>query len=261
MSDIIQKIQALVADSQTEEALEALIQWLRNQQSYTLNEAILLRARYEQVEKDLSLNLMSPEDASRAFSQINFSLLNLMDNLNKAETLSVAAPSQKKSSKNWIIGIMGVLLAGLTILLLFKIRPADQEGQATAESNQAATSAATTALRFPQGKELKFLGTGNRATYTVLEGTAEKYNSDEQRIIFTIRCYNHKGGWGVNFWDDSFRLLLQDLSYAPKSGLNEVVDVDSFKDGEIYFIIPQGKRAADLKITHYGESAALQVRW
>ncbi len=260
MSDIIEKIQALVADSQTEEALEALIQWLRTQQSYTLNEAILLRSRYEQVEKDLSLNLISQEDASRAFSQINFSLLNLMDNLNKGETL-VATPSQKKSTKNWIIGIMGILLVGLTILLVFKIRPADREEQATAASDKAATIMASTVLQFPQGKELKFLGTGNKATYTVLEGSAERYNSAEQRIIFNIRCYNHKGGWGVNFWDDSFRLLLQDLSYAPKSSLNEVVDVDSFKDGEIYFIIPQGTRSADLKISHYGESASLQVRW
>ncbi|MDX1943747.1 MAG: hypothetical protein SFU99_24480, partial [Saprospiraceae bacterium] len=61
MPEIKEQIQKLVIESKTEEALEALIKWIKSKQSNELNEAIILRSRYEQAERDLGMNLISPD--------------------------------------------------------------------------------------------------------------------------------------------------------------------------------------------------------
>ena len=65
----------------------------------------------------------------------------------------------------------------------------------------------------------------------------------------------------MNFWESDFRLLANDLPYAAQGGLNELVSGDSFKDGEMYFLIPKDLNKADLKIKFYDQYTILPLQW
>lgn len=46
-----------------------------------------------------------------------------------------------------------------------------------------------------------------------------------------------------------------------RSRYEQVVQGDSFKDGEVYFLIPKDLRKADLRIKFYEEYTVLPVQW
>ena len=52
----------------------------------------------------------------------------------------------------------------------------------------------------------------------------------------------------TNFWDSSFRLILDGVPLAPEGGLNEVVASQAAKEGDVLFVIPRGTSSARLKI-------------
>ncbi len=63
----------------------------------------------------------------------------------------------------------------------------------------------------------------------------------------TVRMLNNRS-YGANFWDDSFRLLVNGVPRAPDSGLNELVAGRSAKEGAIEFVFPQNARSLVLVI-------------
>ncbi|MFN7119077.1 MAG: hypothetical protein ACK4TA_19925, partial [Saprospiraceae bacterium] len=85
-------------------------------------------------------------------------------------------------------------------------------------------------------------------------------NPENQKITIKIRCYL-KGRYDMNFWESDFRLIANALPYAAQGGLNEIVAGDSFKDGEVYFLIPKDLRKADLSIKFYDQSTTLPLQW
>ncbi|HEY6911436.1 MAG TPA: hypothetical protein VI356_18800 [Myxococcales bacterium] len=54
--------------------------------------------------------------------------------------------------------------------------------------------------------------------------------------------------YGMNFWDASFRLLVDGVPTAPDSGLNVVVEGNSARDGDITFPVPANARSLELRI-------------
>ncbi|HTX54551.1 MAG TPA: hypothetical protein VMD08_14170, partial [Candidatus Baltobacteraceae bacterium] len=72
---------------------------------------------------------------------------------------------------------------------------------------------------------------------------------DELRM--RIRMLNQKR-YTANFWDSSFRLILDGVPMAPVSNLNELVPGDSAKEGDVVFVITRGTAGAKLQIT-YGD--------
>ncbi|MFN7120022.1 MAG: hypothetical protein ACK4TA_24725, partial [Saprospiraceae bacterium] len=113
MPEITKQIQELIEQGETEKALEMLAEWLRTAQASTLNEVILLRSRYEQAQRELGLNLISPEEAARTYSQINFALLNILQNLDKPAAFVAPATNRR----GWLIAGAGAVL--LLVLIMF----------------------------------------------------------------------------------------------------------------------------------------------
>ena len=253
MPGITEQIQQLIEEGQTEQALEALANWLRSQHTSALNEVILLRSRYEQAEKELLLNLISPEEAARTYSQINYALLNLLQNLDKPAPFT-PPPTNRRG---WLIAGAGAVLLLVLIMFVLKILYPSREISNTNQTNNIKSSYN---VKFPQGNKVSLTVNESTATYTLLEGKGEPYNPENQKITLKIRCYL-QGKYDMNFWESDFRLIANELPYAAQGGLNELVSGDSYKDGEVYFLIPKDLRSADLRINFYDQYTLVPMNW
>lgn len=96
------------------------------------------------------------------------------------------------------------------------------------------------------------------ATLTVLEATSRPRAPGTRTLEFTVRMLNH-GPYPMNFWDDSFRLLVDSLPRAPIGGLNEVVQGRSAAEGTVVFVVPDRPWGLVLRLTIRGETADLRI--
>ena len=98
----------------------------------------------------------------------------------------------------------------------------------------------------PAGMEVK-LAQGY-TVYKILSARLEPYNAEKNALRFTARCTNNDD-YPLNFWDRSFRLVVDGVPRAPISGLNEIVEGRSAKEGEIIFEVPTGENKVALQIS------------
>lgn len=129
-----------------------------------------------------------------------------------------------------------------------------------------ATAAATANIQLPDGNTVQMdSGTGYQFRYTVLSATATPEPSNQQRLRLNIRAWTSAAG-GLNFWSDSFRLVIGDMRLKPSNMLNELVARDETKDALIEFVIAGDIRAATLAITvggldFSGNQRELKLAW
>jgi hypothetical protein len=98
-----------------------------------------------------------------------------------------------------------------------------------------------------------------KSTYTVLALTPEPGGPAGWRLRIRMRLSSASGSGGMNFWDSSFRLLIDGVPRAPDSRLNEIVDSGSSKDGDVTFDVPNGTQTLALRVLHYNEAADLPL--
>jgi hypothetical protein len=79
--------------------------------------------------------------------------------------------------------------------------------------------------------------------YEILETRVERANPGELALDLLVRMRNNQD-YDANFWDATFRLLVDGVPRAPNSGLNEVVAGRSADEGTVSFVVPES--AADL---------------
>jgi TIR domain len=77
-------------------------------------------------------------------------------------------------------------------------------------------------------------------------------------LALRIRVANH-GRYDANFWDASFRLQIEGETYAPDSGLNEIVAAETTKEDSVTFPLPASASAATLRITNGGETGEIPI--
>ena len=176
------------------------------------------------------------------------------------------AESEKPKLQSWLQTLPGFLTAvaavitavtGLTVAV-YQIR--DSQGSAPSGSEQASPEKPDAAasqtpsgdggtqqsLALPAGMEVKLAG--GDIVYKILSARLEPYNAEKDTLRFTIRCTNN-GPVAMNFWDDSFRLLVDSVPRAPNSGLDEVVEGRSAKEGEVVFEVPARENKVVLQIS------------
>lgn len=90
------------------------------------------------------------------------------------------------------------------------------------------------------------------ATFTVLEAEVSPRTTEKDGLQVRLRMTN-RHPYDANFWDRSFRLIVDGVPIAPEGGLNELVPGQSAKEGNILFMIPRGLAGATLTIAHGGE--------
>jgi hypothetical protein len=84
-------------------------------------------------------------------------------------------------------------------------------------------------------------------TYTIQSATAAPDIDGSIRINLEIKASN-EGRYDLNFWDSTFRLRVGGETYAPVSGLNELVAGSSTKTGTVSFVVPDSTPSAELAI-------------
>jgi len=97
------------------------------------------------------------------------------------------------------------------------------------------------------------------STYTVLALTPQESDAGHWRLQARIRLTTAPNSGGMNFWDTSFRLLVDGVPRAPDTRLNELVDSGASKDGELAWELPFGLRSLALRVHHYAESRDLPM--
>lgn len=140
---------------------------------------------------------------------------------------------------------------------------------APAASASATTAAATSRAGVTALPQVVLAGAGEvtfskirKSTYTVLALKPEPAaNGDDRqwRLRATVRLSAAPGSGGINFWDSSFRLLIDGISRAPDSRINEIVDSGASKDGDLTWDVPHGTRTLALRVHHYSEAGEIAL--
>lgn len=96
------------------------------------------------------------------------------------------------------------------------------------------------------------------ATFTLLNAEVSPRTTEKDALRVRLRMTNHDR-FDANFWDQSFRLIVNGVPMAPESGLNELVRAESAEEGDVLFVMPQGTFAVTLRITHADESTEIPL--
>ena len=176
------------------------------------------------------------------------------------------ADSEKPKLLSWLQTVPGLLTAvaalitALTGLAVAVYQIRDAQISAPSGSEQASPAKPDAATQkppsgdggaqqsgaLPAGMEVKL--EQGYIVYKILSARLEPYNAEKDALRFTIRCTNNDD-YPMNFWDRSFRLLVDGVPRAPISGLNEMVEGKSAKEGDIVFEVPTGENKVVLQIS------------
>ena len=134
----------------------------------------------------------------------------------------------------------------------------------TVDPKAAPTSAATKDLAngkatpysvtFPSGTDVKLHSYRADGIYKILAAQVESRNTGKLILKVSIRLTN-LGRSDLGFWNDSFRLVVDDVPRAPTSWLNESVDARSAKEADVTFEVPDTAKSIVLSVAN-GEDAA-----
>ena len=131
-------------------------------------------------------------------------------------------------------------------------KPSSASSDTTA-SQTASGGATQQSLALPANPEVKLRACEpcDELVYKILSARLEPYNSEKRLLRFTVRLtVNARGtSGGANFWDASFRLLVDAVPRAPISGLNELVAPNSAKEGDVVFEVPTTENDVVLQIS------------
>jgi hypothetical protein len=194
--------------------------------------------------------------------------------------------AESAQKRNWWTTLPGVLtgaaavitaLTGLVAVFVPRDRPTDRPAAET----QAPQAAATPSTPPPAATQPAALPGAARAPVLpriVLDGPAEvsfeKVWPSTYRILgietgprtpthyglrVKLRLLN-RDRYPMNFWDDSFRLLIDGVPSAPDSNLNELVPGNAAKDGEVSFPVPHAAQTLALRVIQHDETADLPLR-
>lgn len=88
------------------------------------------------------------------------------------------------------------------------------------------------------------------STYTILGLETVQRTPEHYVLRLRVRLLT-RTSMDMNFWDDSFRLLIDGLPTAPDSNLNELVPGNAARDAEVSFLVPYTARRLALRILHH----------
>ena len=83
--------------------------------------------------------------------------------------------------------------------------------------------------------------------FTVLGASLSSRNTESGTLSIKVRLLNNKS-YPANFWNEQFRLFIDDVPQAPSGSLNELVDGNAAKEGEVTFVVPRTTSTAKLRI-------------
>jgi hypothetical protein len=143
--------------------------------------------------------------------------------------------------------------------------PAPQQQQSSQGAGASAPSSAPAApavaaapasrpVTLPELREYKL----DTATFTLLSATLSPQTAEKDALRIQMRMMNNNS-YDANFWDRSFRLMLDGVPMAPESDLNELVPARSAKEGTVLFVLPRATANAKLEISYGNEQTLIPL--
>ena len=133
--------------------------------------------------------------------------------------------------------------------------PAQQSSEGAGGPAPAASAAAASRpVTLPELREYKL----DTATFTLLSAALSPQTAEKDALRIRIRMMNNNA-YDANFWDRSFRLMLDGVPTAPESDLNELVPARSAKEGAVLFVLPRGTASAKLEISYGNEQTLIPL--
>jgi hypothetical protein len=132
--------------------------------------------------------------------------------------------------------------------------PAQNPSPVASQPPFASAAATTYAVELPALRDYRL----GRATFTLLKAEVSRRNTEKDTLQIRLRMMNHNTS-DANFYDQSFRLILDGAPIAPKSNLNKIVRAESAQEGDMLFVIPHGTADGALKITYGDETTEVRL--
>ncbi len=83
--------------------------------------------------------------------------------------------------------------------------------------------------------------------YTLERADLVEYNAENLALRIKLRMQNNEK-FPANFWNQSFRLLVDSIPKSPSGDLNVLVEGGSAVDGELEFVVPKQSSLLSLRI-------------
>lgn len=254
MNNTLEQVRSLLVADQTEAAIDALMTWTKVNYTSVYDQCILLRSRWEKIEQDTNLGLISREDALRETMQVNAGLLAMVSDIEQGRTTAPLYPSKRFS---WpVVALVAVLLILGAFALGWSRWPFG-----AAENKEASSTGAVT---FPDGKSLTLVENGEEVTYEILEARLEKLGGGQNRLNLRVLCSPMLSPRrGLNFWAASFRFLTDGSAskIAPSNNLNLIAESHASTEGEIQFVLPAEVSGGQLQIKFIYKEGQLGLSW
>ncbi len=117
---------------------------------------------------------------------------------------------------------------------------------ASATAIPASASTSPRPVDLPDGQTVTFFDTlGHQYRYTILSAELDPSPPNQSLLRLKVRAWTD---YGVNFWNDSFRLSIGDQQLKPTSFLDVYISGNETSDGEVDFQVDQSAKDAVLTI-------------
>lgn len=262
MTDLRDKIRSLLADNQTETAINTLMEWAQSRYGELYDECVLLRSRWEKIEEESALGLISREEAMRQTNQVNAGLLTLMSGLEPASKPAPGAPARRPRQRLYLT--LASLFATVALLAGYAMGWLRFGTEVKTSAETTTTTVAGSTVRFPDGKAVKLVQNADEVGYEILDASIERLSASKNRLNIRLLCspvmsYRRP----INFWTSSFRFIPSDGSpaQAPSNDLNLLAESHASTEGEIQFVLPSGVKGGELKLKYVDTEEGLKLNW
>jgi hypothetical protein len=92
----------------------------------------------------------------------------------------------------------------------------------------------------------------NKAIFTVLKAELLARNADTKLLKVRVRVLN-EDRYPMNFWGDSFRLVIDGAPRQPDQSPNEVLPPNAAQDADLIFAVPREVQRVKLRLLHAEE--------
>ena len=183
-----------------------------------------------------------------------------------------AAPSWWQTIPGILTGVAALITAVTGLLVVFNrtgnrsedVRPSTvSESRGTPPASPAASRPAGAAAAAARPVALPAINrvslVGGAAVHTILSARVEPLDQERRALKFVVR-YTNGGRYPANFWSASYRLIVDDVPRAPTNFLDELVEPDSAKEGDVVFELPVSVKNVVLQISSGEEKSRIPFK-
>jgi len=185
-----------------------------------------------------------------------------------------AAPSWWQTVPGVLTGLAAIITAVTGLVVTFThtgtrtedVRPSSEAAAqnaspaSPAQSRSAGTvgvAGGTQPVALPAVSRVRLAG--GAADTTILSAQVEPIDLDRRSLKFVVR-YMNAGRYPANFWSSSYRLIVDGVPRAPTNVLDEVVEPDSAKEGDVVFELPLAVKDVVLQISSGEEKSRIPLK-